>query len=172
MLEDYYLKAIPYKRSPIIRCVSCGLKEYETSGSEYIRSVGAIVEDWEKIYGTSEGTAEEIAVELESIKETQEDSLENIPEQLREGDAGQTLQLRIDSLEDAIKELENISYEDLKDEVRNDAEDSIGVYDEEDEECEFDSKEDWENAVAEEMDTLAEDSYIQAIDEALSYIEM
>lgn len=167
---DFYLKATPYKKSPIIRCTSCGLKEYETYGSEYRREVGAIVEDWISIYGTSDGTAEEIAGKLESIKETQEESLENIPEQLREGDVGQTLQIRIDSLEDAINELENISYDDLKDEVREEAENNVGAYDEEDEDCEFDSEEAWENAVSEEVDNLVEDAYSDAIDEALSYI--
>lgn len=166
-----YLKATPYRRSPIIRCIECGLKSYETSGSEYIKSVGAIVENWQEDYGTSDGTAEEIASALEEIKETQEESLDNIPENLREGDTGCMLQERIDALEDVISELEQISFEDLKDETREEAESNVGEYDPDDSECGFDSEEEWENAVAEEMDSLVVDSYIEAIDEALSALE-
>lgn len=160
-----YLKATPYRRSPIIRCIECGLKAYETSGSEYVKSVGAIVENWQEDYGTSDGTAEEIASALEEIKETQEESLEN---NLREGATGYMLQERIDALEDVISELEHISFEDLKDETREEAENNVGEYDPDDSECGFESEEEWKNAVAEEMDSLVVDAYIEAIDDALS----
>lgn len=56
-----YFKATPYRQRPIIRCIKCGLKSYETSGSEYIKEVGSIVEDWRENYDLNESTAEEIA---------------------------------------------------------------------------------------------------------------
>ena len=57
-----YLKATPYRQRPIIRCTKCGLKSYETSGSEYVKEVGSIVEDWQESYGIRDGVAEEIAI--------------------------------------------------------------------------------------------------------------
>lgn len=162
-----YLKATPYKRPPIIRCTNCGLKSYETSGSSYVQSVGEIVECWQTTYGTSEGTAEEIVDELTTIKEECEDNLENIPEQLKDAEAGSLLQERIEELEDCINELENIDYDSLKDECREEAECDAG---DEPEDENSEEHQAWEEAVAEELDNLVEQEYIEAIDEALSIL--
>ena len=51
---------------------------------------------------------EEIRESLEGLRDTCQESLDNIPEQLQEAPAGQTLQERIDNLDEAIAELENI----------------------------------------------------------------
>lgn len=164
---ETYLISTPYRMPAIIRCLKCGLKQYETSGSQYVRDVGAIVEDWQETFGTSDGTAEEIVSALEEIRDYTEESLNNMPEQLQEGDTGNMLQDRLDSLEGAISDLEEISFDDIKEESREEAEDNVGPYDEN----EFDDKEQWAAEVAEEMDRLTEDAYVEAIEDALSQLE-
>ena len=61
---------------------------------------------------------EEITSDLESLRDTCQESLDNIPEQLQDAPAGQTLQERIDALDEAISEFENIDteFESQKDE--------------------------------------------------------
>lgn len=162
---ETYLIATPYRMPAIIRCLKCGLKQYETSGSQYVRDVGAIVEEWQETYGTSDGTAEEIISALESIKDDAEESLENIPEQLQDGDAGSLLQERIDCLESVISDLEDICYEDIKEDCRDEAESNVGDKDA------YDDEESWQDEVADEMDDLAETAYIDAIEDALSQLE-
>ena len=93
-----YRKLVFFRRRPIVRCAKCGFKNWETRASEYGRSVGQIVEDWRDIYEMHEDTAENIASDLEDIKSDCEDRLDNIPEQLRDADAGTLLQERIDNL--------------------------------------------------------------------------
>lgn len=61
---------------------------------------------------------EEITSDLESLRDTCQESLDNIPEQLQDAPAGQTLQERIDALDEEISEFENIDteFESQKDE--------------------------------------------------------
>lgn len=66
-----------------------------------------------------------IVGELETLKDETESSLENMPESLQEGETGRLLQTRIDSLEEAISEIENVDCffnEDDKDETQTDEE--------------------------------------------------
>ena len=97
------------QRKPIIRCPDCGLKPYELSTSDYVRQIGAIVEDWVENYvtdaGDYDGLGEAIANDLQEIMDSCEESLENMPEGLQEGDVGSLLQERIDALEEAISQL-------------------------------------------------------------------
>lgn len=164
---EEYLKATPYHRPPIIRCVECGLKSYETSGSQYVRDVGSIVEDWQESFGTSDGVVDEIISSLEEIRDYTQESLDNMPEQLQQGDTGCMLQDRVDCIESTISDLEQISYEDLKDELKDEAVSNIGEYDS----STWDDEDQWEEEVAEELDHLVEDAYIEAIDDALSQLE-
>ena len=53
----------------------------------------------------------DITDDLQSLLDDCQTNFDNIPEQLQEGDAGQTLQARIENLESAISELENIDAE-------------------------------------------------------------
>lgn len=46
--------------------------------------------------------------DLTDISDTQQDSLDNIPEQLQEGDVGSMLQERIDNIADVCNELSSI----------------------------------------------------------------
>ena len=61
---------------------------------------------------------EEITGDLESLRDTCQESFDNIPEQLQDAPAGQTLQERIENLDGAISEFENIDtdFESQKDE--------------------------------------------------------
>ena len=101
-----YLKATPYRAKPIIRCLQCGLKQYETSRSSYIQDVGRIVEDWEEVYGIDDSTLETIIEDLESIMDDCQDSLDNMPEQLQESSP---LQERIETLESVIYDLSSMN---------------------------------------------------------------
>ena len=164
-----YLKATPYRQRPIIRCIKCGLKSYETSGSEYIKEVGSIVEDWQESYGLHDGVAEEIASALEELRDQQQDSLDNMPEQLQDGDIGMMLQNRIESLETAIDELNDISWEDCESDAESEVESEMGEYDPDSDEWE--SEEDYQEELEDRMIELTEEKYSGLIDEALSNIE-
>jgi len=166
-----YLKATPYRRRPIIRCTKCGLKSYETSGSEYVKNVGAIVEDWRDDYGLNENTADEIATALEEIRDQQQDSLDIMPENLQYGDTGTMLQERIDSLDATIDGLNNISWEDCENEAEGEVESEMGEYDPDAEEKEWESEEEYQEEFDEKKSELTEEKYGDAIDEALSNLE-
>lgn len=165
-----YLKATPYRQRPIIRCTKCGLKSYETSGSEYVKGCGAIVEDWRENYDLNESTADEIASALEEIRDQQQDSLDNMPENLQYGDTGTMLQERIDSLECTIDELNNISWEDCESEAEGEVESEMGEYDPDAEDKQWESEEEYQEEFDSQKQELTEEKYGDAIDEALSNI--
>lgn len=162
-----YYKAEPYAGPVITRCSDCGLKSYETSGSSYIQTVGRIAEQWTDDYPDRMTAAEEIASDLEDLKDELECNLDNIPEQLQDGAAGSLLQERIEELESAIDELQSIDYEEFEQNAREEAEFSVGDYDPEDEDCEFESQEEWEEAVQDAMEDV-DNLVSEAIWEALS----
>ena len=130
-IGDTYLKGTPFRRSPIIRCTKCGLRSWELSSSDYVQGVGRVCDCWEEDYGCDEDTAQSIADELDTIKDNCQDSLDNMPEGLQEGDTGQLLQERIDQLDDVISELEDIDYEVILEEVNSDTEGEGGETEEE-----------------------------------------
>ena len=166
----------PYKKGvinfhpDIIRCVECGLKSYEVTTSEYRKEVGAICEDWYGIHGCDENTVDNIVETLRDLLSQCEDNLENMPESLRESSStGETLQSRIDNLEEVIDELEQISSDDLIREAEESATDEIG-------EDGFDTEVEREEAEREEaIDNLTqelfEESLSSAIEEAISSLE-
>ena len=162
-----YYKAEPYVGPVITRCSSCGLKSYETSGSSYIQTIGRLVEDWRSEYSDMQSAAEDIASAIEDLKDELECNLENIPEQLQDGAAGSLLQERIEELEDCINSLQDIDYDEIADNARYEAESSIGEFDPEDEDREYETEEEWEEAVNDEMEDV-DDLVAEAIDEALS----
>lgn len=161
----------PYKKGvinfhpDIIRCVDCGLKSYEVTTSEYCKEVGCICEDWSENYGCDETTVGQIVDTLNDLLSQCEDNLENMPDSLRESSStGETLQTRIEQLEDAISELEQID----PDTIRREAEES--ATDEIDRE-EFDSDEEHEAAIDERTQELFEEALSDAIEEAISSLE-
>lgn len=98
----------------IIRCSKCKLQPWEVTTSDYKLSVGNIIYNWKQEYGVDENTVEQLADELDSIRDDLQERLDNMPEGLQEGDAGQILQDRIDGLDSAIDELNNIDVEGIK----------------------------------------------------------
>lgn len=164
-----YLKATPYHRADIIRCISCGLKSWETSGSDYVQTIGSICDDWRNS-GVYDGRAEEIAEELEELKDTQQESLDNMPENLQYGSTGEMLQERIDELDGVIDELNQISWDDFEDEAEEAVKEEIGDWDDEDDTTareNYETKEEWEEALESKKTDAIEERYADAIDDAL-----
>lgn len=164
-----YLKATPYRRPTIVRCISCGLESYETSGSEYVRNVGDIANHWEDNFGLDNTTPDEISSELEEIRDQQQESLDNMPENLQEGDTGQMLQERVECLDNVIDELSNINYEDCESEAREEVETEMGEYDPESDE--YESEENFNEVLEDSVTERTDDKFRDAIEEALSGLE-
>lgn len=121
-----YLKGELNFSPSIIRCVDCGLQSYEVTTSDYQLRVGRLQCDWECDYDPSdEQCIEDIAAEIDSIQEELQERLDNMPEGLQAGDAGQLLQDRIDLCESVASDIRNIevdedaSEEDQEDERRD-----------------------------------------------------
>lgn len=110
--SSYYRGCLNF-HPDIIRCTSCRLKSYEVTSSDYVKSVGPIVEDWRDSYSLTQEGVEEMISDLEEIRDEQQDHLDNMPEGLQEADTGMLLQDRIDSLESAIDELQNVDIESI-----------------------------------------------------------
>ena len=113
IVGEKYNKATPFRRSPIIRCIKCGIKSYETSGSSYIRTVGNLKANWKQRYAIDEDIVDNIMSDIKDIKDEVENSLYNLPEQFQDGNI---LQDRLDELNDCIDELELIDtsfYDDI-----------------------------------------------------------
>lgn len=123
---ETYLKGTPFRRSPVIRCMKCGLRGWELS-SDYVQGVGRICDCWEEDYGCDEDTAQSIADELDTIKDDCQDSLDNMPEGLQEGDTGQLLQERIDNLDSVVSDLECIDYDTIKENAKADVDSEEGT---------------------------------------------
>lgn len=83
---------------------------------------------------------EELISNLEELRDTCQESFDNIPEQLQEGNAGQILQERIENLDDVISNLENIDTE-FSSEL--DESEKDGMSQEEWERQEEDEREEW-----------------------------
>lgn len=160
----------PYKKGvinfhpDIVVCSECPLKSYEVTTSEYCKNIGAIVEDWSDSYGVNDSTAEEISGELDNMREECEDALENVPDNLKEAPTAELLQNRIDQLEEAISNLDDIDTDSLRSEAEEEAEEHLDRDD-------YESDEDYESAKEEEADSIYEESLTNAIDEALSSLE-
>lgn len=161
-----YIWSQPRYMGKIIRCVTCGLKPYETSSSEYVRTVGNLQEHWQDDYGIGEDTVDEIVSALEELKESCEAALDNMPDSLRESSpTAELLEGRMDQLETTIDALQDIDL----DELRADCEDV--------EYEDYDDEDDDENDVTE--DEYAEDewseelkqNFCECVDEALGNLE-
>lgn len=107
-----YLRGDLNFSKPVIRCCKCGLEPWEVTTSEYQLNVGEIVYRWHENYEVSEEGRDNIVSGLTDIKDELQDRLDNMPESLQQGDTGQLLQDRIDAIDSAISDLENIYFED------------------------------------------------------------
>ena len=150
---DSYLRGERFRLKPLIRCVKCGIKSYELSQSDYVRTVGEICEEWRETYGIGEDTPTSICEELENLRNLRDTS-----------EAGETLQNRIDNLEDVISQLENMSYEDFEGEAEENAKDELDRDD-------FSTEAEWEGAVENLKVDKQDELLADAIDEALGSLE-
>lgn len=158
----------------IIRCSDCGLQSWEVTTSDYQLSVGAIVYKWDENYSADQSGIEEIVSELETIKEDLEGRLENMPEALQDADTGMLLQNRIEGLENAIDDLNDIDEDSYKDEALDDfkcgytgddpAVDDADDYDE--------LMEQLSSVDADDLESSLADVIHAAIDEALGNIDV
>lgn len=139
----------------IIRCVDCGLKSWEVTTSDYLQRVGPILNEWqERGY-----TYEDILTELSELKDELQERLDNMPESLQYSDTGQTLQERIDGLEEACGRLEEISRDNI---FSDKMEELIDREDAEVDNLTDEEQEQVDNATDEEIESL--------IDEALQNV--
>lgn len=174
-----YLCGTPYKRPTVYRCVSCGLKSWELSGSEYIKGIANIVENWETDYPIdvdgNEDFISNIADDLESIKDDCEGALDNMPDNLRESsETGELLQNRIDQLEEAIDALNGIDYSSMEEDAKSEAESSVDEPDRDDYETgeEYnEAKELYDEEFEESWKNTLEENLREAIEDALSGLE-
>lgn len=109
-----YYKGVINFHPDIIRCVDCGLRYWEVTTSDYQLSVGEIVYNWTKNYSADEDGIENIKSELECLLDDVQERYDNIPEQLQYAPTGELLQERIENIQCAIGELENIYIDDIK----------------------------------------------------------
>lgn len=164
-VDEPYKKGVINFHPDIIRCVNCGLKSWEVTTSDYCKEVGCICEDWSENYGCDETTAEQIVETLNDLLSQCQESLENMPENLKESSStGDLLQTRIEQLEEAVNELEQISSDNLRREAEESATDEIG-------EDGFDTEAEREEAIDNLAQELFEEALSDAIEEAISSLE-
>ena len=115
-----------YSGRHAVRCASCGFKPYETTENPYLQTLYQIQYEYgnklSELTPTSldepNSLRDDLVSELESLRDEVQERFDNIPEQLQDGEAGSLLQERIESLEEAISDIENEdldSFEDWKD---------------------------------------------------------
>lgn len=111
--ESYYKGEINFGPT-IVRCTKCRLQHWEVTTSEYSLRVGEFVNTWADEADLHDGLPEELASELEGIRDEVQERLDNMPEQLQYSPTGELLQERIDALESAQSDLECIDVDDIK----------------------------------------------------------
>lgn len=131
-------KGQPYFRGdlnfapPVVRCCRCGLEPWEVTTSDYQLTAGEIVYRWHQHNDPDECGRDSIVSDLESLRDDLQDRLDNMPEGLQQGDTGQLLQERIDCLDSAISELEDIDFDDEEceeEDFRDRIEEALGYID-------------------------------------------
>lgn len=176
--SDYYKGEINFGPT-IIRCNKCGLKRWEVTTSDYLLAVGPIVEEWEEHYSLDDSGVEDMISELESIRDDVQERLDNMPESLQSGDVGSQLQDRIDGLESAISELEDVYIEDIQSDAVSDKSEEIaevlGISEEYLSDMEYDEiyekLEVLDNDLLNEIVSSVESAISDAVQEAISNIE-
>lgn len=167
-----YLKGELNFHPDIVRCTKCGLQSWEVTTSDYVRSAGAIVNRWRADYGCCEEGLESIISDIEELRDQCQENLDNMPESLQYAPAGETLQGRIDSLESALSDLENIDISEIKDEIASATISDVDhVFIPEGEDEDFDTIVEHNEDLADDMVDEYESQLGSAIEEALSNIE-
>lgn len=102
----------------IVRCVGCGLEQWECTTSEYLLNTGEIQYRWQENYDVSdESCIDEIKDAIQEIYDEEEGKFDNLPENLQYAPVGETIQSRMDACDSAMSELDSIDIDGLKDEA-------------------------------------------------------
>lgn len=133
---DEYYKIEAMYQSTKYRCCKCKPQRSELTSSEYLSWLYDLQDNLTERYDLrSESAKDELYSEIESQKDELEDRLNNMPEQLQYAPTGETLQERIDSLDSALDDLDNLEYPD-EEEYRLDDDEKEDLSEEEIEEQE------------------------------------
>ena len=159
--DEYYKVEAMYQRTKI-RCIHCKPERSELTGSEYYSWLWDLQDHVAERYDLrSEEGRDELYSELENMRDELQDKLDNMPEQLQYASSGETLQERIDSIEDALNELDNAEFPD-EDDYRVEEEDIEGLPEDEISDIIEDKKREYEDAL---------DEYEQVLIDAVGNIE-
>lgn len=169
----YYRGELNFSK-PIIRCDACKLESWEVTTSDYIRSAGALMYHWKDNFDDMESAADDIVDELETIRDELEDKLYNMPESLQDSDTGMLIQERIDNVDEAISELENIDIDAIHEEAVNTfiSESGYSVVEGDTDWDSLCSTFDADDPNCVNLYHISEDLISEAIDEALSNLEV
>lgn len=83
------------------------------ASSEYERTLLSLVEQLEQEDETTwgEDDRDSVVLELEQLRDSEQEKFDNMPEGFQQGDTGQQIEERITVLDDWIGELQNIDFE-------------------------------------------------------------
>lgn len=107
---ETYKKITAMYSAPRIVCNDCKVPRSELTSSEYLAWLYDLQDTFEI---NDESDVESLKDELENQRDELQDRYDNIPESLQDGDAGTLLQERIDTLESAISDLEQIDFDEI-----------------------------------------------------------
>lgn len=146
-------------------------KQSQLTQSNYLGQLYSIQEQIDDIKCDSpddlESVVDAIKSDLESLKEETEGSLENMPESLQSSPTGELLQERIDALDSAISEFENIDCSDYEEPEETDLKEEIA----EEEGIDME-KDNWEEEITEEMLSDKKQEKVQEwLDEKINEIQ-
>ena len=115
-IGDTYHKIVEQFRQPRVRCAKCKPERSELTNSEYYSWLYDLQDHFEERYDLrSEDGKDEIYSELENMRDELQSRLDNMPEQLQYAPTGEMLQERIDCIDNAISELDNLDFPDKED---------------------------------------------------------
>lgn len=113
--ETYY-KIVERFSKPKCRCSDCRPARSELTSSDYLSWLYDLQDNLtDRFDFTEDGSKDELYSEIENMRDELQERFDNIPEQFQEGDAACTLQERIDSLDEALDELDSYDYPDKED---------------------------------------------------------
>lgn len=120
--EYYYKLEALYQRTRY-RCENCKPERSELTESEYYSWLWDLQDHLEERYDLrSEECKDELYSELENMRDELQDKWDNIPESLQYSPNAEMIQERIDSLDDAMNELDNLEYPEKDEESEDESE--------------------------------------------------
>ena len=162
--EKYWKLEIRYQ-STKIRAYEYPFSRSDTTTSDYLSTLWDIIDTFDEriarftLPSDFESIRDDLVSELEDLRDETQDRLDNMPENLQYSPTGELLQERIDALDNAISDLENV-----------DDFDDANVEDFEEDREDYDSDEEFEDAVNDWIDETNEekmDSIISDLQDAL-----